>query len=386
MKTHIRRKHVGTQEFPPAVYNKSTESNFRATTPGIDETYVTETPGLHEFEDNNNNYSSFLDQILPQMRKLKEFKQLSSDLNNSSSLIGSNLLQEISEAIYNSPAMNPNSFSPKQQVEPPAMNPNSFSPKQQVEPPAMNPNSFSPKQQVEPPGSGSTLGYEAFVCERCLRVALQEVQDNIPRRSIKLNHLCYEQIAIESRLKNDFSKEIMTRKQFLIDCLAAIVISTSHYHEKAKLIAVEVPGSGLGLDEEFIDLDPLKRDVPSWAYHVAQIGETIVDKVELQKYLEMFGSTFAFFPLTIYEKPKFYFVYISNGLKPQHLRYITRLLEPRPRNDFYSTSNLSLRDRPQSTKLSNMIKFVRVGKDSIPVFNLGPTQFYQTIVSSQHHL
>lgn len=172
------------------------------------------------------------------------------------------------------------------------------------------------------------------------------------------------------------------RKEFLINCLVAIVTSTSQYQEKAKLIAVEVPGFRWGLDEGYIDLDPLKRDVPSWANHVAQMGETMVDKAGLQEYLEIFGSTFAYFRLTVYEKPKFYFVYISNGLEPHHLKYIRRLFEPRTRTDFYSTSKVP--DIPQSTILSDMISFVRVGKDSIPVLKLSPMQFYHTTALSRH--
>jgi hypothetical protein len=299
------------------------------------------------------------------MRKLKEFKQLWSGLNDSSSMSGSNILQEISAAIYRS------SFNPNQRVESPTITPNSFNPNQRVESPT-----------ITPPGSGTTLGYEAFVCERCLHIALRKVMDSAPRRSERLNHVCNKEIARGSRTKEDFSKELMTRKQFLIDCLAAIVITTSQFQEKFKIIAVEVPGFGFGLNEELIDLDPVKRDIPSWVYDVAKMGETILDKVGLQEYIEMFGSTFAFFCLTIYEKPKFYFVYISNGLQAQHLKYIKMLFEPRKRTDFYCTSKDP--NRPQSTKLQDMISFVRIGKNTIPLFRLSPMQFYQTCVLKQY--
>jgi hypothetical protein len=359
MKTHIRRKHGGRGESSQTVQNKSRESNDGVTTTKMDESYINESRQFGELENKHNDTISFLDQ----MRKMKELKQLFSELDNSSTMLGSNILQLNSAAVYRAPAVNSNSFSPNQQVQPPTI----------------NSNSFSPNQGVEPPGSGTTLGYEAFVCDRCLRVALQEVLDSAPRRSIKFNHMCNEQVARGPHMKDNFTKDLMIRKQFLINCLVAIVTTTSQYQEKAKLIAVPVPGFGWGLDEEFIDLDPVKRDIPSWAYNVAQTGEALVDKAGLQEYLEIFGSTFAFFRLTT-EKPKFYFVYISNGLEPKHLKYIRRLFEPRTRTDFYSTPKVP--NRPQSTKLSDMISFVHVGKDSIPVLKLSPMQFYQTSVLS----
>jgi hypothetical protein len=99
-------------------------------------------------------------------------------------------------------------------------------------PGTINPNDYGSNQRIEPPGSGTTLGYESYVCEKCLRIALEHVLDSAARRSIRFNHICKGPVGQGS--SGDLSEEVIRRKELLIECLRAIVFSTSQYQEKAR--------------------------------------------------------------------------------------------------------------------------------------------------------
>jgi hypothetical protein len=120
--------------------------------------------------------------------------------------------------------------------------------------------------------------------------------------------------------------------------------------------------------------------IPTWAYEVVQTGKRFIDKTAIQEYLEIFRSTFGFFRILIYGKPKIYFVYITNGLEPKNIKYIAKLFEAGKQADNHSKSNIG--NRPLMTKLSDIFEIVCIGKDSIPVFKSSPMLFYQLVRSS----
>jgi hypothetical protein len=191
-------------------------------------------------------------------------------------------------------------------------------------------NDFSLNQRIEPPGCGATLGYEGFICRKCLYFTFEQVLDTPTRTSVRFKHTC-KQPAVECKVGEDVNRMLIARLEVLIHCLTDIVASTSQYREKAKIVAVETPSfevkNGSEIHEVGINLitEPMLK-IPAWIYEVVQTGRTIIDKTGIQEFLELFGSTFGFFRLLIIGVPKFYFVYISNGLELQDIRFLKKTI------------------------------------------------------------
>jgi hypothetical protein len=92
MRIHISRKHGGAEPFG-TVYNRSRDSVSRATTLESQTYYHDKSEQIDQSMVKQNNTLRFLDEILEPMRKLKEFKELSTELNNSSSTGYTNIMQ-----------------------------------------------------------------------------------------------------------------------------------------------------------------------------------------------------------------------------------------------------------------------------------------------------
>jgi len=136
--------------------------------------------------------------------------------------------------------------------------------------------------------------------------------------------------------------------------------------ELVNLSAVEVTAMidiRLNNCEEYIDLDSLESVTLDWAYRAAKESKTVLNRIDLQKFLGIFEATLGFFRLTIDGVKRYFFVYIAKGFEPWDIKYLKRFL-----NTDSPTTNIANQNptRPTEselpTSLPGLLKGVNPGR------------------------
>ena len=139
---------------------------------------------------------------------------------------------------------------------------------------------------MEARGSGSTLGYKGFVCEKCFYAGIYSIQTSSFRGSLKFNHKC----SIQGPISNHHASwTLQNREQELILRLKRIIDKTTYESELIKLIAVRIPYHQFGpiSYEEYVDMDPMRRPVPRFIEGAAMQGAAVIYKSEVLEFLSL---------------------------------------------------------------------------------------------------
>jgi hypothetical protein len=265
LKTHINRMHTGTGRAIPKIASDPLRTD------GI------------EYKTRNNNFSitnrnpkaddpgDFLEQTLQSLRKLKEFKDLYSELSG----------QKV-------PSLNMGFM-------------------------------VSDLASKTTSSYGTTLGFKGYGCDKCLTFGFEQIFDHPKRTSLKVNHICNTQRLSEAQFVRDKATTVKQRRQELILHLTMIV-DHIFQQEPIELAAVEIPYYVFEKpnSEEYVDLDTLSSGTAfDWAYDVATGYKTKIDKIVLSQFLAIFNATLGFFRLKIDGTKRYFFTYIAKGLQPQ---------------------------------------------------------------------
>lgn len=114
-------------------------------------------------------------------------------------------------------------------------------------------------------------------------------------------------------------------EQELIFRLEQIIDKKTAQYEPIKLIAVRNPYHQFGPEsksyEEYVNMDPMRHPFPSYIERAAIQGVAVIYKSEVLEFLKIFRGTLGFFRFRIGELPCYFFIYISNWMKPEDLVY-----------------------------------------------------------------
>ncbi|MFZ0512244.1 MAG: hypothetical protein WAM14_11610 [Candidatus Nitrosopolaris sp.] len=159
---------------------------------------------------------------------------------------------------------------------------------------------------------------------------LKCIFDDVKSISLKYNHTCNPQRLYEALFVTDIPGTIHKRRQELIFWLTFVVNEIAKQQELVDLTAVEIPASvfDIRLDsyEEYVDLDSLQCVTLDWAYRAAKEGKTMINRIDLREFPDIFEATLGFFRLTIYGVKRYFFVYIAEGLEPADIKYLKKFL------------------------------------------------------------
>ncbi|MGA9154850.1 MAG: hypothetical protein WBZ36_30055 [Candidatus Nitrosopolaris sp.] len=211
------------------------------------------------------------------------------------------------------------------------------------------------------------LGWKGYVCKKCFSFEFRSISDDVKRISVKSNHTCYPQTLREALFVTDIPGTINKRRQELIYCLTYMVNSIAK-QGLVDLTAVEVPANifdtRLNSYEEYIDLNSLQSVTLDWAYRVAKEGKIMINTTDLQGFLGIFEATLGFFSLTINKVKRYFFVYITNGLAPQNIKYL-KLLRESPK-----TTEIDI-----TTAIDKELKDVSIYEPQTAIPSLRPDKF-----------
>jgi hypothetical protein len=174
---------------------------------------------------------------------------------------------------------------------------------------------------------GTTLGFKGYGCDKCLTFGFEQIFDHPKRTSLKINHTCNTQRLSESQFVRDKETTVKQRRQELILHLTMIV-DHIFQQEPIELVAVEIPYYVFEkpISEEYVDLDSLSSGTAiDWAYDVATKYKTKIDKIVLSQFLAIFNATLGFFRLKIDGTKQYFFTYIAKGLQPWDIEYLKNL-------------------------------------------------------------
>jgi len=232
---------------------------------------------------------------------------------------------------------------------------------------------LAPGLNVAPPMNvyfsnwGTVLGYNGYICKKCLSYEIKYIFDDTERISLKPNHTCNQQRLYEAQLVNDIPGTIRKRRQELIFYLTLMVNDMTKQQDLVNLTAVELTASVFDIRlnnyEEYIDLDSLESVTLDWAYRAAKERKTMINRIDLQEFLGIFEATMGFFRLTIDGVKRYFFVYITKGLEPWDVKYLKRFL-----NTDSPTTNIANQNPKQPTEselptsLPGLLKGVNPGR------------------------
>jgi len=216
---------------------------------------------------------------------------------------------------------------------------------------------------------GTPLGFKGYVCKKCISFEIVPIFDDVKRTSVKSRHACNPQKLYEAQFVTDIPGTIHKRRQELISCLTLIVNYIAEQQELVDLTAVEIPASvfdsRLYSYEEYVDLDSLQSVTLDWAYAAAKEGKTMINKIDLTEFLDIFEATLGFFRLTIDGVKRYFFVYITKGLEPRDIKYLKKLFGV----DTYMTTDTGITmNNLDDRKIQDMVQFI--GNERIPVLRL----------------
>jgi len=175
--------------------------------------------------------------------------------------------------------------------------------------------------------SGTTLGFKAYGCDKCLDFGIEQIFDHAKKTSLKLHHVCDRQRLYKAQFVTDIATTAKQRRQELILYLT-IIVDGMFQQEPIDLAAVEIPDHVFEkpISEEYVDLDSLSSGTAiDWAYNVALEHKTKIDKITLAQFLEFFNATLGFFCLQIDGTKRYFFTYITKGLEPRDIEYLKNL-------------------------------------------------------------
>jgi hypothetical protein len=174
---------------------------------------------------------------------------------------------------------------------------------------------------------GTTLGYKGYGCDKCLTFGFEQIFDHPTMTSLKVNHICNTQRLHEAQSVKDIATTAKQRRQELILYLTMIV-DHIFQQEPIELAAVEIPYYVFEkpISEEYVDLDSVSSGTAiDWAYDVATGYKINIDKIVLSQFLAIFNATLGFFRLKIDGTKRYFFAYIAKGLQPWDIEYLKNL-------------------------------------------------------------
>ncbi|HET7148633.1 MAG TPA: hypothetical protein VFI73_09070 [Candidatus Nitrosopolaris sp.] len=272
LKTHINRRHAGAgRPIPKIATDPMWTGEVGYQTRNNNFSITNHNPKAHDPGD-------FLEQILQQLRKVKEFKDLYSELSGQKAP-GLNMGFMVSDLASKTATT-----------------------------------------------YGTTLGYKGYGCDKCLTFGFEQIFDH-PRTSLKVNHICNTQRLSEAQFVRDKATILKQRRQELVLQLTMIV-DYIFQQEPIELSAVEIPYYVFEKpnSEEYVDLDSLSSSTAiDWAYDVARGYKIKIDNIVLSRFLAIFNATLGFFRLKIDGTNRYFFTYIAKGLQPWDIEYLKNL-------------------------------------------------------------
>jgi hypothetical protein len=242
-------------------------------------------------------------------------------------------------------------------------------------------NSFGyrPESNSEIPGFGTTLGYKGFFCEKCGYFQFLAVPSNIKEMYFDVSHSC-DSISIKPQrtsLNNGLNGDyLIKRRQELTLYLSYIVNSTTCYYPRFNLVAVEITDVALENGPlkhvEYVRLDPIHNN-QMWLYNATQSGNIFINSAQLAELLHNFLATFGILGLEINGIYRYFFMYISNGLKPSEIAILNTI--PRPttqvsrvlNSDCYRTVNV----------VKDVVEFVEFGGCTVIIPKLSLEEYFR---------
>jgi hypothetical protein len=219
---------------------------------------------------------------------------------------------------------------------------------------------------------GTTLGFKAYGCDKCLDFGIEQIFDHAKKTSLKLDHVCDQQRLDKAQFVKDIATTAKQRRQELTLYLT-IIVDGMFQQEPIDLAAVEIPDHVFEkpISEEYVDLDSLSSGTAiDWAYKVALGHKTKIDRIVLAQLLAIFNATLGFFRLTIDGTKRYFFTYIAKGLEPRDIEYLKNL--------YTTDANISngiggsIHKHASNIAKNDMVQFVKApfANEPIPMLRL----------------